>query len=116
MRYAALLALLVLVRPATAEVVKPFPPGFLWGTAIAAFQSEMGVGAPNDPNSDWWVWVRDPDNVANAKVSGDLPENGPGFWTLYETDARLAHRRLHNNALRLSLDWSRIFPTSTTGV
>src|SRR6185436_11322563 len=61
-------------------------------------------------------WVRDTDNIDDARVSGDLPENGPGFWTLYDTDARLARRRLHNNALRLSLDWSRLFPSPTTGV
>src|SRR5262249_34905119 len=104
------------VRSAAAEVVRPFPPGFLWGTAISAFQSEMGVGAPDDTDTDWWVWVRDPDNIAHARVSGDLPENGPGFWTLYNGDARLARRRLPTNALRLSLEWSRIFPNPTTGV
>ena len=52
--------LVLLAGEAPARVVQPFPPGFLWGTAIAGFQREMGVGAPNDPTTDWWVWVRDP--------------------------------------------------------
>jgi beta-glucosidase/6-phospho-beta-glucosidase/beta-galactosidase len=111
-----LVALALTGGMARAEVVRPFPPDFLWGTAISAFQSEMGVGAPNDPNTDWWVWVHDADNIADGRVSGDLPEDGPGFWTLYATDARLARRRLYNNALRLSIDWSRLFPSPTTGV
>ena len=98
--------------PARAGVVQPFPPGFLWGTAIAGFQSDMGVGAPNDTNSDWWVWAHDPGNIGHG-VSGDLPEQGPGFYDLYAKDASLAHKRLRNDALRLSIEWSRIFPSST---
>jgi beta-glucosidase/6-phospho-beta-glucosidase/beta-galactosidase len=118
MRRVALLAL-TLLAPALAQagqVVKPFPPGFLWGTAISGFQSDMGVGTPNDPDSDWWVWVRDADNITDGRVTGDLPEDGPGFWSLYETDARFAQRRLRSNALRMGIEWSRLFPTSTAGV
>jgi beta-galactosidase len=109
-----LLALRLGTAPAEARVVKRFPPGFLWGTAISAFQSEMGVGAPTDTGTDWWVWVRDPGNVG-TRVSGDLPEQGPGFYNLFATDVRLA-KALRNNALRLSIEWSRIFPTSTAGI
>jgi beta-glucosidase/6-phospho-beta-glucosidase/beta-galactosidase len=116
MRFALLLALLLVARPTPAKVVMPFPADFLWGTAISAFQSEMGLGAPTDPNTDWWAWVHDADNIADGRVSGDLPETGPGFWTLFADDAKLARRRLHNNALRLSIDWSRLFPSPTTGV
>ena len=43
-----LCVLLLSVAPARAAVVQPFPPGFLWGTAIAGFQSEMGLAAPTD--------------------------------------------------------------------
>src|SRR6266849_6315409 len=114
----AALALLVILLPgaATAGVALPFPEGFLWGTAISAFQSEMGLGAPTDQNTDWWVWAHDPQNIANHIVSGDLPEAGPGFYDLYPTDARLAQRQLGTNALRLSIEWSRIFPASTAAV
>lgn len=94
---------------------KVFPDGFLWGAAMAAFQVEMGRGEI-DPNSDWFVWVHDEDNIKKGLVSGDLPENGPGFWELYAGDLRLAREVLGSNAVRLSMDWSRIFPDSTTDV
>jgi beta-galactosidase len=112
-----LVSLLVLLvpTPGRAKTPKPFPRRFLWGTAISGFQSEMGVGAPTDTGTDWWVWVRDPGNVG-TRVSGDLPENGPGFYKLFDGDARLARKRLRNNALRLGIEWSRIFPTSTAAV
>lgn len=94
---------------------KSFPDGFLWGTATAAFQVEMGRGEPST-QSDWYKWVHDADNIARRRVSGDLPEDGPGFWELYPIDFRLAREELGNNAVRLSLDWSRIFPRSTENV
>ena len=66
------LALLVIVgaAPGHAAVIAPFPDGFLWGTAISAFQSEMGVGAPNDTNTDWWVWAHDATNIVVTVTSG----------------------------------------------
>src|SRR5262245_34803143 len=82
---------------------RPFTGGLLGGTAIAGFQSDMGVGAPNDPGSDWWVWVRDPQNVSAGRVSGDLPETGPGFWLLYRKDALRVRRRLGGNAFRMGI-------------
>jgi beta-galactosidase len=94
-----------------------FPEGFLWGTSISGFQTEMGGNpAHNDPNSDWWVWVRDPDNLSSDGVSGDLPENGPGFFSLYAQDMVMARKRLRTNSFRMGFEWSRIFPTSTEGV
>ncbi|MFQ6053143.1 MAG: family 1 glycosylhydrolase [Candidatus Bathyarchaeia archaeon] len=92
-----------------------FPEGFLWGTATSAFQVEMGRGEPS-PHSDWYAWVHDEGNIASGRVSGDLPEDGPGSWELYGGDLRLARDELGNNAIRLSLDWSRIFPRSTRAV
>src|SRR5262245_14444625 len=115
-RLAALLLLFALGAPARAAVIASFPDGFLWGTAISAFQSEMGAGAPTDTNTDWWVWAHDSTNIGNGRVSGDEPETGPGFYQLYADDARLARHRLGSNALRLSIEWSRIFPTSTAAV
>jgi len=82
---------------------------------MSAFQVEMSRGEI-DPNSDWFVWVHDKKNIENGLVSGDLPEDGPGFWELYASDLKMAKEELGNNAIRLSMDWSRIFPTSTTDV
>jgi beta-glucosidase/6-phospho-beta-glucosidase/beta-galactosidase len=75
----------------------------------------MGPGAPNDRGSDWWAWVRDPDNIAKDRVSGDLPEQGPAQWTHFKQDVALARDKLHANAYRFSIEWSRIFPHSTEG-
>ncbi|MFN8543145.1 MAG: family 1 glycosylhydrolase [Candidatus Binatia bacterium] len=114
MRYLVVLAALVL---SGTSAWGAFPAGFGWGTAVAGFQVDMG-GAPasRDPRSDWWSWVHDPGNIAAGRVSGDLPENGPDEYDLFATDAKLAARRLRNTTLRVSLEWSRLFPTSTAGV
>jgi beta-galactosidase len=112
---ATIAAVAVLVSAVSAHA--DFPPGFLWGTAVSGFQTEAG-GTPvnGDTGSDWWVWARDATNIANAWVSGDVPENGPGFYDRYASDIKLARKRLRSNALRLGIEWSRIFPTSTAGV
>src|SRR3954471_6606757 len=109
----AFACLLALASPAFGA--KKLPKSFLWGVATAGFQGEMGPGAPNDPNSDWWAWVRDPENIQKKRVSGNLPEQGGSQWTNYKTDVGLARNRLHANAYRLSIEWSRIFPRSTEG-
>ncbi len=94
----------------------PMPKGFLWGTAIAGFQSEMGGGRSTDPTSDWWAWVHDKGNIASGTVSGEMPENGPGFWLKYEADIKLARRELGANLFRMGLEWSRLFPTQPTNL
>jgi beta-glucosidase/6-phospho-beta-glucosidase/beta-galactosidase len=112
----SVLGSLLAAAPAPAATVARFPAGFLWGTAISGFQSDMGVGAPSDENTDWWVWVRDAENVGSGRVSGDLPEDGPGFYGLFRRDARLARKQLRMNAFRMGIEWSRLFPRSTAGV
>jgi len=82
--------------------------------ATASFQVEMGKGEVAD-GSDWWVWLHDERNRQRGWVSGDVPENGPGFWKFYRKDLKLA-KDLGCNAFRMSLDWSRIFPNSTRDV
>lgn len=89
----------------------PFPKGFLWGTAEAGFQSEPG-GRPAfaDTRSDYWRFMTDR-ALAKAKVvSGDSPANGPGFWRMWKTDIDNAKDTLHNNAIRIGIEWSRLFP------
>jgi beta-glucosidase/6-phospho-beta-glucosidase/beta-galactosidase len=114
--FATLVALVsIVLLPATGRAV--FPPGFLWGTAVSGFQNEAGgVPANGDTGSDWWIWTRDTTNITNGLVSGDLPENGPGFWDRYAGDLKLVRKRLGANAFRSNIEWSRIFPTSTAGV
>jgi beta-glucosidase/6-phospho-beta-glucosidase/beta-galactosidase len=115
-RRATLLALvLALALPAHAAA-RDFKRGFLWGTAIAGFQVEAGGRPANaDTRSDWWAWSHDPFNVSSGHVSGDRVERGPGHWRRFRSDLLLARRKLGSNALRLSLEWSRLFPRSVGG-
>ncbi|MDM7274636.1 MAG: beta-galactosidase BgaS [Thermoprotei archaeon] len=92
-----------------------FPRDFLFGFSESGFQFEMGFKGSEDPNSDWWVWVRDFENVISGVVSGDLPEDGVGYWDLYSADHELA-ARLGMNCARIGVEWSRIFPRPTYDV
>jgi beta-galactosidase len=91
-----------------------FPKKFLWGVSISGFQFEMGdpSGKGLDPNTDWFVWVHDSENIRKKIVSGDLPENGVNYWGLYEKDHETA-KELGLNVYRIGVEWSRIFPEST---
>ena len=82
------------------------------GISQSGFQFEMGVKGSEDRNSDWWVWTHDPDNIALGIVSGDLPENGPGYWDLYHVDHDIMEW-LGVEILRIGIEWSRIFPKPT---
>ena len=92
--------------PATLEAFDPsprgsFPPGFLWGSATAPYQVEGGLH-----HTDWNAW----ENMAGRIAHGDHADDGPRSYTQFtqELDALVA---THQNAYRLGLDWSRIFPT-----
>ena len=94
-----------------------FPDGFHWGTSTSGFQSEMGGGAPLDENSDWWHWLHDPLNKGLLGWKSDaLPENGPGSYLEYATDAELAADGVGADTFRMGIEWSRIFPNSTASV
>ncbi len=95
---------------------QPFPDGFVWGSATAGFQVDMGCptladDACNDTASDWYQWVTDPRIVGNEQlfVAGEPVSVGPGMWELFEDDARQM-RRDHLSGFRMSLEWSRLFP------
>jgi len=92
-----------------------FPKGFLWGVSNSGFQFEMGdlAGRNIDSNTDWYAWVHDAVNIQRGTVSGDLPENGVDYWSFYMKDHRIA-RKVGLNAYRIGVEWSRIFPESTS--
>ncbi|MBS2019788.1 MAG: glycoside hydrolase family 1 protein [Deltaproteobacteria bacterium] len=109
------------------ETVGTFPKGFLFGSAIAGFQVDMGcptiaASECEDRASDWYQFITTPRIVDNGLLfmSKDPPSSGPGFYETFEKDLELAGGRgesqLGNGALRLSIEWSRIFPTPTFGV
>lgn len=76
-----------------------FPKGFLWGTATSAHQVEG-----NNIHNDWWQWEK------RGKIEHDQ-ESGLAcdHYNRYEQDFDYA-KTMHNNAHRLSIEWSRIQP------
>jgi len=88
---------------------------FLFGFSESGFQFEMGLPGSEDPNSDWWIWIHDRDNIFAGIVSGDYPENGAGYWDLYKIDHGIACF-LGMRIARLGIEWSRIFPKPTLDV
>jgi len=75
----------------------------------------MSLPRSEDPNTDWLVWVHDLENIVSGLVSGDLSENGPGYWNLYKQDHDLADR-IGMDGARIGIEWSRIFPKPTFDV
>ena len=71
-----------------------------------------------DRSSDWYKWITNPGLLAdpNTHLAGTPPSGGPGFFELYPQDLARAKSELGSNALRLSIEWSRVFPVSTIGV
>ncbi|HEX7734507.1 MAG TPA: glycoside hydrolase family 1 protein [Ktedonobacteraceae bacterium] len=76
-----------------------FPSGFLWGTASASHQCEGG-----NTNNQWYRWEQE-----GRILSGDACGEASDWWRRAESDFERAEQ-LENNALRLSLEWSRIEP------
>ena len=100
-----------------AHAARDFPRSFLWGTASAGFQSEAGGKPANvDRRSDWYRFTSDPGLIDAGVVSGDRIADGPGFLHEWRGDLNRAANGLGNNAIRLGIEWSRIFPRSTAPV
>ena len=76
-----------------------FPEGFLWGVSTAAHQVEGGNG-----NNQWSSW-----EAAGRIKSGDRSGIACDWWNNAERDFDLA-AQMGLNALRLSVEWSRIEP------
>ncbi len=76
-----------------------FPKNFLWGTASASYQCEGG-----NTNNQWYRWEQQ-GHILSGERCGDAAD----WWHEAENDFSLAEQ-MENNALRLSLEWSRIEP------
>ena len=53
----------------------PQPLPFLWGTATAGFQIDMGCPSSDctDPHSDWFVWTHDRQVIADGYAAASCP-------------------------------------------
>jgi beta-glucosidase len=77
-----------------------FPAGFLWGCATAAHQVEGGNV------NDWWRWEQQPGRIFQNQRAGQACQ----WWDgRYAEDFDRA-KAMHNNALRFSVEWSRLEP------
>lgn len=76
-----------------------FPDGFLWGTASSSHQCEGG-----NSNNQWYRW-----ETQGHILSGEQCGNASDWWRNAEVDFERAEQ-MENNALRLSLEWSRVEP------
>lgn len=79
---------------------RPAPPGFLWGTAISAYQSEG-----NNTNSDAWLMENIRPSMFKER-SGDACDS----YHRYAEDFALA-AGLGFNCYRLGVEWARIEPS-----
>ncbi|MFO0596150.1 MAG: family 1 glycosylhydrolase [Myxococcaceae bacterium] len=99
---------------------RSFPEKFLYGAATAGFQIDPGcpTSACADTKSDWYQWVTSPNELQDLKdfITFEPLDHAPGFWELYEQDFDRAKKDLGLNALRVSIEWSRIFPNPTDGL
>jgi beta-glucosidase len=93
--------------PAPAERAgRVFPPGFLWGTATAAYQIEGAADAAGRTPSIWDTFARTPGKVRNGDT-GDIATDHYHRWR--EDIAIMAD--LGVGAYRFSLAWPRVQPT-----
>lgn len=85
----------------SAEREMTFPRDFRWGTATSAHQVEG-----HNVHNDWWAWEQEPGRI----WSGDRSGLACDWWNSAERDFDTA-AELHQNAHRLSIEWSRIQPS-----
>lgn len=84
---------------AAGAAARPFPKGFLWGTATAGHQVEG-----NNTNSDSWL-IEHVSPTLFREPSGDACNS----FMLWEQDLDLV-KKIGLNAYRFSIEWARIEP------
>ena len=91
-----------------AAPVLAFPPGFVWGTATAAYQIEGAVSEDGRTPSIWDTFSHTPGKVAG----GDTGDVADEHYHRYVEDVALM-RELGLNSYRFSIGWPRITPEVT---
>ncbi|TME30240.1 MAG: glycosyl hydrolase family protein, partial [Chloroflexi bacterium] len=94
-----------------ATLARRFPPGFLFGTATAAYQIEGAHDADGKAPSIWDTFCRQPGAISTGET-GDVACDHYHRW---REDTAL-QRDLGCNAYRLSISWPRVVPTGSGAV
>jgi beta-glucosidase len=90
------------------ESPRAFPPGFLWGTATAAYQIEGAVSEDGRGPSIWDSFTHTPGKIRNDD-NGDIADD---HYHRYRDDVQ-SMKALAVTAYRFSISWPRIFPQGT---
>ncbi len=85
-----------------------YPKGFLWGCATAAYQIEGGAQADGRGPSLWDTFSHTPGKTYHGDT-GDVSDDS---YHLYKQDVQLL-KNLGVSTYRMSLSWSRVFPSGT---
>ncbi|MGW7053908.1 GH1 family beta-glucosidase [Streptomyces sp. NPDC054887] len=88
------------------EGTDSFPPGFLWGSATAAYQIEGAVHEDGRTPSIWDTFSRTPGKVRD----GDTGDVAVDHYHRMRDDVRMM-ADLGLNAYRFSVSWPRVQPT-----
>jgi beta-glucosidase len=89
----------------SADGALPFPEGFSWGTATAAYQIEGATRMDGRGESVWDTFSRVPGNVRG----GDTGDIACDAYHRYREDVALM-ASLGLNAYRFSISWPRVLP------
>ncbi|MFD5646896.1 glycoside hydrolase family 1 protein, partial [Streptomyces anulatus] len=84
----------------------PFPTGFLWGAATAAYQVEGAAAEMGRTPSIWDTFSHTPGRT----LGGDTGDVAADHFHRYRDDVALM-KRLGLQAYRFSVSWSRVQPT-----
>ena len=89
----------------TGHGTRAFPPGFVWGSATAAYQVEGAVAEDGRTPSIWDVFAHTPGKVAD----GDTGDVADDHYHRVSQDVALM-RELGLGSYRFSIAWPRITP------
>jgi beta-glucosidase len=87
------------------ELRRRFPPGFVWGAAVSAYQIEGAVAEDGRGESIWDRFSATPGKVVNADSGAVACDS----YHRYRDDVRLM-QELGLGAYRFSISWPRIVP------
>jgi beta-glucosidase len=85
-----------------------YPKGFLWGSATAAYQIEGSAQEDGRGPSVWDTFS----HTAGKTYQGQTGDVACDSYHLYKEDVKLL-RNLGASVYRMSISWSRVFPSGT---